>query len=601
MRRRFPWSVIFIATALLALAAVPVWVERVVSEAGAEMRKLELARRKAAEIETIHARQMTRFQEYLLTGSLVARDQYNALLERESQQFDTLRLYLETTEFEGLTGRVRVEPADLSAAAAVRNRAAIWQLEHRGVLESPDSIPGYLQHRRADLDRYEGLLRVSGDFREHLSERAARAQEWVEYTRWRFQGLLTGLLALMALAATVATARLARHLNLAVEEATRRRKDALRARREIDAILEATAEAVLGVDLSGRVIRLNQAGSRLLGFTEEDARGRRFHRVLHAGFPVPEDTGELPEARAMRDALLAGNAVAGVDGQVHPRRGGVVGVRWSLRPLVDGQEVRGAVITLTDMREVRAAERALKRAVRAREETMAVVGHDLRSPLSSIAAAAELLLDVPLPEDRRRLQLESIQSAADRMTRLIGDLMDLSRIDTGGLRVILRSGELTTLLERSLRLAEPRADQDRVRLKRDWSPDLCPVDMDDHRILQVLSNLIANALRYTEPGGSVEVGAIQRADEVEVWVQDDGCGIAEEDLPYLWDPFWQPDRDRQARQEGAGLGLAIVKGIVEAHRGRVQVDSAPGKGSRFAFTLPRTASPATLPSSPPGS
>ncbi len=592
MRRRFPWSVLFIATALLALAAVPVWVRQEVMSNETGIARLEQARRGAAQLETNHARQMSRFQEYLLTGSLVPLSQYHALVSRADTVY---------TELERTLWQTSDDTAELLAAALnVRTVAIQWHLEHRSVLESPDSIPGFLQGLRADLDRYEELLRLSGELRDLLSERVDRAQLAVLDTR-RLQNTVTTILVFMALLATIAVARLARTLNTAVVEATTRREDALRARREIDAVLEATAEAVLGIDLSGRIISLNQAGSRLLGFTEEDARGRRFHRVLHAGFPVPEETGELPEARALRAALLTGKAVDGIDGQVHPRRGGVAEVRWSLRPLVDGPEIRGAVITLTDMREVRGVEQALRRAMRAREETMAVVGHDLRSPLSSIAAAAELLLDVPLPEDRRRLQLESIQSAAERMTRLIGDLMDLTRIDAGGLRVSLREAELPPILERALRLAEPRAAQDGVRLVRGWSEGLPAVRLDDHRILQVLSNLIANALRYTHRGGCVEVGAARSEGEVEVWVRDDGSGIAAEDLPYLWDPFWQPDRDRQARQEGAGLGLAIVKGIVEAHGGEVRVRSTPGEGSRFAFTLPRSGAPATPPSPPHGS
>jgi PAS domain S-box-containing protein len=584
--------VLFIATALLALAAVPVWVRQEVMSNETGIARLEQARRGAAQLETNHARQMSRFQEYLLTGSLVPLSQYHALVSRADTVY---------TELERTLWQTSDDTAELLAAALnVRTVAIQWHLEHRSVLESPDSIPGFLQGLRADLDRYEELLRLSGELRDLLSERVDRAQLAVLDTR-RLQNTVTTILVFMALLATIAVARLARTLNTAVVEATTRREDALRARREIDAVLEATAEAVLGIDLSGRIISLNQAGSRLLGFTEEDARGRRFHRVLHAGFPVPEETGELPEARAMRAALLTGKAVDGIDGQVHPRRGGVAEVRWSLRPLVDGPEIRGAVITLTDMREVRGVEQALRRAMRAREETMAVVGHDLRSPLSSIAAAAELLLDVPLPEDRRRLQLESIQSAAERMTRLIGDLMDLTRIDAGGLRVSLREAVLPPILERALRLAEPRAAQDGVRLVRGWSEGLPAVRLDDHRILQVLSNLIANALRYTHRGGCVEVGAARSEGEVEVWVRDDGSGIAAEDLPYLWDPFWQPDRDRQARQEGAGLGLAIVKGIVEAHGGEVRVRSTPGEGSRFAFTLPRSGAPATPPSPPHGS
>ncbi|MDT8340516.1 MAG: ATP-binding protein, partial [Longimicrobiales bacterium] len=366
------------------------------------------------------------------------------------------------------------------------------------------------------------------------------------------------------------------------------------------ALLEATAEAVLGLDLDGRVISLNQAGCRLLGFSEEDARGRPVHEVLHAGSRASDGGAASSEVEAVRRALTEGTAVDAVDGVVHPRRGEAVDVRWSLRPLVDGTRVRGAVLTLTDMEEVRAAERALRRAVRAREETMAVVGHDLRSPLATIAAAAELLLDVPLPEDRRRAQLEAIEAAADRMNRLIGDLLDLARIEAGGIRVVTRELPLTAVLERAVRLAEPRADQVGVALVRRWPDDLPAVLADDHRILQVLSNLLANALRYTADGGRVGVGARVQGNEVEVWVRDSGAGIRLDDLPRLWDPFWQPDRDRKARSEGAGLGLAIVKGIVEAHGGEVRVQSRPGEGSRFSFTLPRAEPPgAVLPGSEP--
>lgn len=590
MSRPFPWSVLFIATSLLALAAVPVWLGQRVNAVDREISEvLEPARNLTADLATTHAREMSRFQEYLLTGSLEARSRYQALLQVERNQLSSLTAILQ-----------EVDPRLGQMANPVRRWATEWQVEHAWVLDSIQAREAFIPYLSADLERYERLLRASEDLRAAINREVARGEARMEATQG-LQSNLTTVLVLMALLATLAVARLARNLNLAAEEATARRQDAVRARREIDAILDATAEAVLGLDLNGRVISLNQAGCRLLGFTDEDARGRMVHEVLHAGAPGPDETAVLPEARAVKKALAEGVAVQARDGQVHPRRGGVVEVRWSLRPLVDGARVRGAVLTLTDMGEVRAAERALRKAVKAREETMAVVGHDLRSPLSSIAAAAELLLDIPLPAERRRFQLESIQSAAERMNRLIGDLLDLARIDAGGFRVALKEAEICPLLERSLRLAEPQATQRGVTLARGWTPRLPRVLVDDHRILQVFSNLVANALRYTEEGGTVEVGAREAEGAVEVWVRDTGSGIAQRDLPHLWDPFWQPDRDRRARSEGAGLGLAIVKGIVEAHGGEVRVESAEGEGSRFSFTLPVAAAPATLQAPPPGS
>lgn len=575
MKRRFPWSVLFIATSLLALAAVPVWLGQRVGEVDREISQvLEPARGLTADLATTHARQMSRFQEYLLTGSLAARSRYEALLEVERVQLGRLTGVLEESDL-GLR----------EMALPLGRWATQWQVEHQWVLEDPERRTEFLVDLTADLERYDRLLGASDALREALNRAVAEGELRMQDTR-RLQSTIATVLVIMALLATLAVGRLARGLANAVDEATVRREDAVRARRQVDAILAATAEAILGLDLDGRVTSLNQAATRLLGFSEEDARGRPVHQVLHAGAPDPDQAEALPEARGIVDALREGRLVVGTDGQVHPRRGGVAEVRWSLRPMVDGRQVRGGVLTLTDMREVREADRALRKAVRAREETMAVVGHDLRSPLSSIAAAAELLLEVPLAEDRRKAQLESIQAAAERMNRLIGDLLDVARIEEGGLPLTLREVDAPSILERALRLAVPRAARQGVTLTSDWSRPLPTVRADEHRIHQVLANLVTNALRYTGEGGTVEVGAAPSPNGVEIWVRDSGSGIAPEDLPHLWNPFWQPERDRKARAEGAGLGLAIVKGIVEAHGGEVRAESTLGEGSRFSFTLP---------------
>lgn len=616
MRRApFIWSVAFIATSLVALAAVPVWLGRQVTAVEQEItRILEPARNLAADLATTHARQMSRFQEYLLTGSLESRSRYEALRTVEREQLQELEDYLR-----------EMDPRVREVALPLRDRAAQWQVAHLDVLEDPGSREAYLSELGDDLELYEAVLQASAELRAALNREVEAEQADMDRIRGR-QARITGVLVLLALAATVAVGSLARRLGGAVDEATRRREDAVRARREIDAILEATAEAVLGLNLEGKVISLNQAGCRLLGFTEEDARDRDVREVLFAGESVspdpepgrgsagsegdpglsrdpngtrPPEPGEILLGR-ISAALREGRSVDGLDGVVHPRRGEPVEVRWSLRPLVDGTVVRGAVVTLTDVREVRAAERALRKAIRAREETMAVVGHDLRSPLNSIAAAAELLLEVPLPEERRRNQLVFMEEAADRMNRIIGDLLDVARIDAGGLHVNARKVLLPPMLRSAVRLAQPPARKKRVELESSWPADLPAVRADEHRILQVLGNLISNALRYTPSGGRVAVGAVPSDGMVEVWVRDSGSGIDLGHLPHLWDPFWQPERDRKARSQGAGLGLAIVKGIVEAHGGSVRAQRTPAGGSRFSFTLPLAdAAELPRPSMPP--
>ncbi|HSM06805.1 MAG TPA: ATP-binding protein [Longimicrobiales bacterium] len=574
MRRRIPWVVLFLAAALLALAFLPIYVDRRVADDEVYISTvLEPAQDRIQDLTTIYARQESRLQEFLVTGSSLPREQLNALRGQENEILEELNVLVVRPELE----RVRL------ALAPVMEAATRWQIGHSSALDTPEGRAEYIADLDTGLDNYERVLATIGELRRALDLEIQFAEDRLAEERV-IQRRVTLLLVALALIALALVALLSRHLSDAVSETTKRREDEVQARREIDAVLEATAEAVLGLDLDRMVIRLNQAGTRLLGFSEEDARGRSFQDVLHAGLPDPASRMERPEAEAIREAMEQGSAVAGVDGEVHPRRGGAVEVRWSLRPLVDGRKVRGAVLTLTDMREVRSAERALRKAVQAREETLAVVGHDLRSPLGSISAGAELLLDVPLSEDKRRRQLTLIQSAAQRMNRLIQDLMDVARMDSGGFQVMTRRGELGRALDAALSIAENRADRCEVELIRAWPASLPPVWLDEDRIVQVVDNLLSNALRYTPPGGSVEVGAAARDDGVEVWVRDTGAGIAEEDLAHLWDPFWRPE---SSDQEGSGLGLAIVKGIVEAHGGGVAVESRPGRGSRFSFTLRR--------------
>jgi signal transduction histidine kinase len=213
------------------------------------------------------------------------------------------------------------------------------------------------------------------------------------------------------------------------------------------------------------------------------------------------------------------------------------------------------------------------------------VAHDLRNPLATIAMQAALL--------RRRSQPRAgteassgqvIQRAAARMTRLIEDLLDVSRMEGGRLCVQPATLDPGRFLSDCVGSQRHLAQAASIDLRLESTGGLPPVRADRDRLAQVFENLIGNALKFTGSGGSITVGAEPREDEVMFFVRDSGPGIPPEHLPHVFDRFWQA---RRAERQGAGLGLPIAKGVVEAHGGRIWVESAPGHGASFFFTVPR--------------
>lgn len=288
-------------------------------------------------------------------------------------------------------------------------------------------------------------------------------------------------------------------------------------------------------------------------------------------------------------------------------------------PLVAANRVVGAIGLIAssgspvyDARHVRLAEefawrtamalenarlyRTARQATKLRDEVLAIVAHDLRNPLGTIAMQAAML--------RRRAQPragteatsgEVIQHAASRMTRLIEDLLDVSRMEAGRLDVqpspLAPGPFLSECLGTQRHLAEAAA----IELRLGDVAGLPPVLADRHRLAQVVENLVGNALKFTGAGGRITVAAEARGDEVLFSVRDTGAGIQPEHLPHVFDRFWQA---RRAERQGAGLGLPIAKGIVEAHGGRIRVESTPGRGTAFFFTIPRVAEGAEAGASP---
>jgi len=252
------------------------------------------------------------------------------------------------------------------------------------------------------------------------------------------------------------------------------------------------------------------------------------------------------------------------------------------RELVEAQRELGR-----ERDRLRRAVARAQEAVRTRDEVLAVVSHDLRNPLDTITMAAGLL-EMPLVDEKKAEQAQVIRRAARRMDRLIADLLDVSALESGRFTLERESVALGPLLDDAVRMYGEHAARRGQRLECEVSGPLPQVHGDSHRLLQVLSNLLGNAIKFTPEGGAVTLRAAPAGNEVVVEVRDNGPGIPEPDLPRIFDRFWHAGRRKHG---GAGLGLAIVRGIVEAHEGRVWVESADGEGASFAFTLPVAGEP----------
>jgi signal transduction histidine kinase len=238
-------------------------------------------------------------------------------------------------------------------------------------------------------------------------------------------------------------------------------------------------------------------------------------------------------------------------------------------------------------RRAHQARRVAEAAVRTRDDVVSVVSHDLRNPLHTINMATSLLMEAApgdAPRAGERKQLEIIGRAVDSMDRLIQDLLDIARVESGRLTVERVPTRVPPLIHEAAGMLRPVAERQGQRLECRVEEGLPSVLADRERLLQVFSNLVGNAVKFTPPGGTITMAA-ERDDPLGVRfrVSDTGSGIPAEHIPHLFDRFWQA---RSSDRRGIGLGLPIVKGLVEAHGGRITVESTVGAGSTFSFTIP---------------
>jgi two-component system phosphate regulon sensor histidine kinase PhoR len=336
---------------------------------------------------------------------------------------------------------------------------------------------------------------------------------------------------------------------------------------KVRTILDGMIEGVVALDDRGRLLLLNPAARAMFGVEQGIPEGRSFLEVIR-------QKGLLD----LVDEVRATAAPARHEIELGPPVNRLVAARGV--PLGLGPGAPGVLLVLNDVTELRRLERV-------RSEFVANVSHELRTPLTCIKGYLETLLDGALEDSAHaRRFLEVAGTHAERLDRLIDDLLELSNIESGRVTLVPVRLDLDEVVAGMAAMFERRTVQNRLTLVRAVRPGLA-VRADRDRLVQILVNLVDNAVKFTSEGGQIRIEAALGSDgRVEITVRDTGVGIPSTDLPRITERFYRVDRTRSREVGGTGLGLAIVKHLVQAHGGELRIESALGSGTAVSFTLP---------------
>jgi two-component system phosphate regulon sensor histidine kinase PhoR len=327
---------------------------------------------------------------------------------------------------------------------------------------------------------------------------------------------------------------------------------------ESAALVESMVEGVIAADERGRIATANPAARRLLGYDQLDQ------------LPHLAELFRVKAAREVVDAVLGGDPVQDREVELDGRS-----VLLNARPLPAG----GAVLVMHDLTELRRLETI-------RRDFVANVSHELKTPLTSISGYAETLLSLPPDPEMARVFLGTILGNAKRMQRLVDDLLDLSRIESGHWQPVRTEVDVAAAAREAWTEVASRPASQAMEFRVEVEPGAEKLCADLDAIRQVLTNLMENSLRHTPAGGTIDCVARREGNGVAVAVRDNGAGISREHLPRIFERFYRADASRSREEGGTGLGLAIVKHLVEAHGGRVYAESERGLGTSVTCWFP---------------
>jgi PAS domain S-box-containing protein len=360
------------------------------------------------------------------------------------------------------------------------------------------------------------------------------------------------------------------------------RRDAERALRRLAAIVESSADAIAGISLDGRITSWNKGAERLYGYTADEAIGQHGSLVT---YPDPDGRTD-----SMLDRVASGQRIEGHE-TVHLRKdGSTVEVSLTMAPVFDAEGgVTGAAVVGRDIGERRRAE---QEAERLKSEFFALVSHELRTPLTSIVGYVDIISEQELDRLTEQGQgfFEVIQRSTRRLDRIVQDLLLVAQVEAGTFHIHPGAVRIDALVRECAEELGPAAEEAGVTLSTDAVP-ITEFSGDANRLVQVVDNLVSNAIKFTPRGGQVEVRARERDGSCLLEVADTGVGIGAEDLQHLFDRFYRAGTARKGQIKGVGLGLAITKAIVEQHHGEIEIESEPEVGTTFRVVLPITPPP----------
>jgi PAS domain S-box-containing protein len=349
--------------------------------------------------------------------------------------------------------------------------------------------------------------------------------------------------------------------------------------------LRSIGDAVIATDPEGCVTLINPVAQTLVGWGEAEAKGRSLTEVFQI---VDEQTRQAYEnlvARVLREGAIAGltnhTVLVAKDGRETP-------IDNSAAPIKDEQgKLIGVVLIFRDITERKRAEESLREADRRKDEFLAMLAHELRNPLASIRNAAQVMKLLGSADANLRRAREVIERQMQHLTRLVDDLLDVSRITQGKVTLQREPLDLSMIIQRAVETSRPLIDARKHQMTLTLPPKLVRVEGDLTRLVQVLSNLLNNAAKFTDEGGHIRLKAAEESGEAVIRIRDNGMGLPADLLPRVFDRFTQAKRSPDRLQGGLGLSLALVRNLVEMHGGKVEARSEGlGQGSEFIVRLP---------------